>query len=222
MSPSRSTRSATAASEVRTWASRTVRRVTGRRTIGEEHQQLRAAGLLTVGRFSYTPPRIRVWGDPEQLAAAGTRVSIGAFCSIGPEVELLVNGGHRTDWVTTFPLRLRLGLEGAGQDGTPTGRGGITIGNDVWIGMRTLVMDGADVGDGAVVAAGSVVTGRVRPYAVVAGAPAREVRRRFTDDQVERLLALRWWDWPLERIRAEVDQLCSPDVEALLARVDGG
>jgi carbonic anhydrase/acetyltransferase-like protein (isoleucine patch superfamily) len=90
----------------------------------------------------------------------------------------------------------------------------------VWIGSDALIFAGVTIGDGAVIGARAVVTRPVRPYAVVVGAPAREVRRRFSDEQVDALLKLRWWDWPPERVRAHVDLLSSPDVEALLAAAD--
>src|ERR687890_149200 len=75
-------------------------------------------------------------------------------------------------------------------------RGDTVVGNDVWLGYEAIVMAGVTIGDGAIVAAGSVVAGDVPPYAIVAGNPARVVRSRFAEEDVQRLLRAAWWDWP--------------------------
>ncbi|MGH3870127.1 MAG: CatB-related O-acetyltransferase [Pseudonocardiaceae bacterium] len=163
-----------------------------------------------MGHRSYNTPRIlRYKGDVEQ-------VTIGSYCSIADEVEIFAGGNHRADWVSTFPFRILLDLPGAFQDGCPESRGPVAIGNDVWIGRGATIMSGVTIGDGATVAARAVVAKDVRPYAIVAGNPAREIRRRFSDDIVERLLRVQWWTWSEEAIIAAVPLLCSPDVEAFL------
>lgn len=169
-------------------------------------------GIASVGRHSYGEPTFHVW--PGQRS----RLRVGAFCSFAPGVQIFGGGRHRVDWVTTYPLRIRWDLHGAHTDGHPAPGRDVTIGNDVWIGAEAVVLDGVTIGDGAAVATRSVVTKDVRPYAIVGGNPARELRLRFPDEQVEALLALRWWDWPDERIRERVGELCSPDVAAFLQR----
>ncbi len=126
-------------------------------------------------------------------------------------------GNHRIDWVTTFPFRAVYGLEGAYADGHPETKGDIEIGSDVWIGRGARVMSGVTIGHGAVVAAYSVVTKDVRPYAIVAGVPASERRRRFTDEQITALLQIAWWDWPMGRILASVPILCAGRIEEFVA-----
>jgi acetyltransferase-like isoleucine patch superfamily enzyme len=180
-------------------------------------EELIEAGLLEIGRFTYQRPLVRVWSPPAQLAGQGMTVTIGSFSSIGPGVEIFVDSDHRPDWVTTFPLRIRLGLDGAHLDGTPRARGPVKIGNDVWIGGHSLILSGVTIGDGAVVAAGSVVSRDVRPYAIVAGVPATERRRRFPDDVVDELMDIQWWEWPTDDVIASVDLLCADDVGAFLA-----
>jgi acetyltransferase-like isoleucine patch superfamily enzyme len=180
-------------------------RISRRRTAWQ-HQP----GLASVGRFSYGAPSV------QRHEGETATVSIGSFVAIARDVVMIPAGNHRVDWVTTFPLRIMLGLEGAGVDGHPASRGDITVGNDVWIGYGATILSGVTIGDGAVVGARAVVARDVRPYAIVVGNPAREVRRRFDDATVERLLTLGWWDWPLEEIRRRVPLLCDQDVQRLL------
>ena len=173
----------------------------------EEYSQAR----LTMGRGTYGNPRVVTFpGDT-------ARVRIGSFTSIGRDVHLMDGGNHRTDWVTVFPFRAVYGLDGAYADGHPATKGDIEIGSDVWIGRGARVMSGVTIGDGAVVAAYSVVTRDVRPYAIVAGVPAREQRRRFIDEQIEALLEIAWWDWPMERIMASVPLLCDGRIDDFVA-----
>jgi acetyltransferase-like isoleucine patch superfamily enzyme len=199
---------------------RSARSLLRKAAAGEPSAALIDAGLLSIGSHSYQRPLVRVWGSPAELVEQGMTVTIGSFSSLGPGVEIFVDSDHRTDWVTTFPIRTRLGLEGAWHDGTPFARGPVTIGSDVWIGAHSLILSGVTIGDGAVVAAGSVVSRDVRPYAIAAGIPATERKRRFADDTVERLLDIRWWEWPTERIVDVVDLLCSDNIDAFLAYAD--
>jgi hypothetical protein len=151
------------------------------------------------------------------FAGSAVTVEIGSFCSIAANVTLLLGGGHNTDWVSTFPVREAFGLPGRFED-HPVYRGPTVIGNDVWIGRDALILDGITIGDGAVIGARAVVTKDVRPYAIVGGVPAREIRRRFTDEQVEALLDIAWWDWPEEQIVREVAALNGPNIDDFVAR----
>lgn len=179
-------------------------------------QSLVRAGRVTIGRHSYGLPEVVTFGGDQR-----TCLRIGNYVSMGRDVQFLLGGNHRVDWITTFPLRKRLGLPGADADGHPASKGDVAIGNDVWLGLGAQILSGVVIGDGAVVGAHAVVTRSVRPYAIVAGSPAREVRRRFNDEQVERLLKVAWWNWSDSKVRDEVEQLCNPDIEAFLARHDG-
>lgn len=174
-------------------------------------QEAVAAGRASVGRHSYGSFQVNVG------RGAHARVRVGSFCSIARGVEFAIGGNHRPDWVSTYPFRVMWDLPGAFTDGHPRPEPDIEVGNDVWIGTQALILSGARIGDGAVIGARAVVTGEVRPYAIVGGIPARELRRRFSDEQVQALLELRWWEWSDEKVRASVDLLCSPNVERLLA-----
>ena len=96
-------------------------------------------------------------------------------------------------------------------------KGDIVIGNDVWIGYEALIMAGVHIGDGAVIGARAVVTKDVPPYAIVGGVPAREIRKRFAPDVIARLLELKWWDWPMMKIRKELPSLMNGDCNRLQA-----
>ena len=178
--------------------------------------QLMDAGILTMGDYSYYAPTVHVFAGDSAV------VRIGKFSSIAAGTHFFVGGIHRTDWVTTFGLRAVFELPGAYEDGTPTSHGDIEVGNDCWIALEAVVLSGVTIGSGAVVGTRAVVTKDVRPYAIVAGNPAREVGRRFPDDQVEALLRIAWWDWPIEKILAHVPELSSPDLDAFIARFDPG
>ncbi|AGW13990.1 CatB-related O-acetyltransferase [Megalodesulfovibrio gigas] len=145
------------------------------------------------------------------------RVIIGRFCSIAAEVTALMVG-HRVDWVSTYPFTVLHAdwEELAGIHGHPAALGDLHIGHDVWIGHGATLLAGVTIGSGAVIGANAMVTKDVRPYAIVAGNPAREIRRRFTDAETDALLELAWWDWDLERIRSVVPYLVAGDVAALL------
>lgn len=167
---------------------------------------------IQVGRFTYGNPNFRIWGEDES-------VSIGSFCSIADEVAIFGGGEHNTQWVTTFPLRIALGHEGAHADGHPATRGPTLIGHDVWIGHGATIMSGVIVGNGAIIGARAVVAKDVPPFAVVVGNPAVVVRYRFTQSQIEVLQQIRWWDWPIERIIAKVPLLCGGSIEDFIATV---
>jgi acetyltransferase-like isoleucine patch superfamily enzyme len=171
-----------------------------------------ASGRATVGAHTGCGFKLYV-GRGERA-----HLRIGAYSSIATDSVFTLGGNHRPDWVSTFPFRVLWDMPGAWTDGHPRPEDDIVVGSDVWIGSEALILPGVKIGDGAVVGARAVVTRDVRPYAIVVGVPAREVRRRFSDEQVQALLDLRWWEWPVERIRANVDLLCAPDVDALLAR----
>ncbi|MFA6243590.1 MAG: CatB-related O-acetyltransferase [Candidatus Hydrogenedentales bacterium] len=153
---------------------------------------------VTIGKFTYGIRRSSI-----PILTSGTRISIGSYCSIAPGVVFVV-GRHRIENVSTFPFRAGF-LEGGRSDDEEIHPESITIGHDVWVGSRSLIVASATVGHGAVIAAGSVVVKDVPPYAVVAGVPARVVKMRFDPERVQKLLEIAWWDWPDARIRANID-----------------
>lgn len=161
---------------------------------------------IEVGEYTY-------YDDPDDPAAFETkavlygfgpeRLVIGRFCAIAAGVRFLMPGANHADLgPSTFPF----GVFGPPWDETmdlvmsAPSRGDTVVGNDVWLGHHALVLPGVTIGDGAVVASASVVTRDVPPYAVLAGNPARVVRMRYDEEDVERLLRAAWWDWPMDLV----------------------
>lgn len=177
-------------------------------------EELKRKGLLCVGAYSYGINHL----DIHQYRGSENQVIIGRYCSIGPNVTLIVGGNHPTAWVSTFPFRAKLQMTGAFSDGMPSSRGPIEIGSDVWIGTGSTVLSGVSIGHGAVVAAGAVVTRSVPPYAIVAGNPAAVVRIRFPQSIVDRLLLSLWWESEPDQLRPFVDCLSSDRAEEFLNR----
>ena len=175
---------------------------------------------IVVGDFSYYDDS----RGPEHFVARcvryhfpfiGDKLVIGKFVAIAQGTQFLMNGAnHPMHGISTFPFAM-LGFAEGPQDGTP--KGDTVIGNDVWIGREAVIMPGVTIGDGAIVGAHAVVARDVPPYAIVVGNPARVVKRRFADAVIERLLAIRWWDWPVERIVEHVALIRGADVDALAA-----
>lgn len=171
------------------------------------------ASKVRIGRFTYGFESLQVkqWGEAAPL-------DIGAFCSLGQGITIFLGGNHRADWITTFPFGhvFRDELGGADIVGHPATRGGVRIGNDVWIGEGATLMSGITIGDGAVIATRAVVTQDVPPYGIVGGNPARLIRKRFDEELIERLLRLSWWELPLDDIRRITHRLSQPPSAALL------
>lgn len=146
------------------------------------------------------------------------RLVIGKFCALGTGVRFIMNGAnHRMDGPSTFPFPTMGGSWAGHFDllaGLPN-RGDTVVGNDVWFGFGATVMPGVRIGHGAIIAAGSVVTGDVPDYGVVGGNPARLIRTRYDERAISRLLAVAWWDWPIACITEHLRTIMSGSVEDL-------
>jgi virginiamycin A acetyltransferase len=127
----------------------------------------------------------------------GDRLVIGKFCSIAAETTFVMNGGnHMTTWLTTYPFPIFGHGWESGEPPSWPRRGDTRVGSDVWIGYRATIMP-------------------VPPYAIVGGNPATVIRSRFDPVTVERLLAVAWWDWPIEKVTRHLSAICGGDVGAL-------
>ncbi len=151
----------------------------------------------------------------------GDRLKIGKFCSIACGAKFLfTSANHALGSLSTYPFPIffeEWGLDAKDIRQAWDKRGDIVIGNDVWIGFEAVILSGVTVGDGAIIGTRTVVTKDVPPYTIVGGAPARPIRRRFEDAVIEKLEALRWWDWDEEAIRRAIPAIQSGDLAALEA-----
>ncbi len=159
---------------------------------------------IEVGDYTYYDDPDEPLGFERRAVLYGfgpERLVIGRFCAIAAGVRFLMPGANHADvGPSTFPFGI-FGEPWAARTmdlvmGAPS-RGDTVVGHDVWLGYRALVLPGVRIGHGAVVAAASVVTADVAPYAIVAGNPARLIRHRFGEADVARLLRAAWWDWPI-------------------------
>lgn len=167
---------------------------------------------VSIGRGTYGVNRNTIQG-----LSPDAPVNIGNFCSFGQETLIFSKADHALNLPSTFPLRtLLLHPERGDQDAVT--KGAVSIGHDVWVGARAMILSGVTIGNGAVIGAGTLVTKNVPPYAIFAGNPAQLVRYRFTEDQIEALQRIAWWDWPDTKIRDFEAQLYG-DIDAFIDTV---
>lgn len=144
----------------------------------------------------------------------GDKLIIGKFCQIGAGVEFVMSGAnHQMNAVSTYPFY----IFGSWDQSAPSKedlpfKGDTVVGNDVWIGQNSTILPGVHIGDGAIIGLNSVVTRDVPPYTIVAGNPAKTVRKRFDDELIDLLLKLKWWDKSVEEINALIPLLSCSDL----------
>ncbi|SDK88808.1 virginiamycin A acetyltransferase [Glycomyces sambucus] len=185
---------------------------------------------IEVGEYTY-------YDDPDAATEFETRnvlygygpekLRIGRYCALATGTRFIMAGAdHPMVGVSTFPFAI---FGGDWAESTldivmnVTSRGDTTVGNDVWTGYNTTIMPGVTIGDGAIIASGAVVTADVAPYTIVGGNPAKPIRKRFGDAEIEQLLAAAWWDWPVELVTAHARTIMSgtPADIAGIAKAEG-
>lgn len=177
---------------------------------------------IIAGEYTY-------YDDPEDAAGFernvlyhypvyGDKLILGKFCAIARGATFIMNGAfHKMSGISTYPFS----LFGHGWEAVMPRledlplRGDTVIGNDVWIGYNALIMAGVKIGNGAIIAAQSVVVKDVPPYEIVGGNPAQPIRKRFSDQDIAALQAIRWWDWDAEKITRNLALITSADIAAL-------
>jgi acetyltransferase-like isoleucine patch superfamily enzyme len=167
---------------------------------------------MKVGKYTYGHNEINVmsWSSDSELI-------IGSFCSIADKVKIFLGGNHRSDWITTFPFtHIHENVFSLDEKTDhPKSNGDVIIGNDVWVGYESTITSGIKIGDGAVIAANSVVVKDVEPYTIVGGNPAKVIKKRFSDDIINDLLELKWWEWSDEKINENLNILCSDNFDKI-------
>lgn len=153
----------------------------------------------------------------------GDKLVIGKFCAIAHGVEFIMgSANHRMSSLTTYPFNV---FGGTWEKQTPSHlsqlprKGDIIIGNDVWIGRQSRIMPGVTIGDGAVIAAGSIVVKDIPPYAIFGGNPAQHIKMRFDERSIALLEKIKWWDFPRDKLDAFLPALCDEDIESALIRL---
>lgn len=173
---------------------------------------------LSIGDYSYgTPALLYNSGDPH------AKLTIGKFCCFADEVQIFLgcHGRHHYDFLSSYPMGMLFGVPARPYSSSAIrGDLSVSIGSDVWIGRRSTIMAGVRIGHGSVVGACSLVIKEVDPYSIIAGVPAKPIRTRFTQRQIERLLAAEWWNLPEDVLRRHIDQFYTADIEAALATLE--
>ncbi|MFZ6680953.1 Vat family streptogramin A O-acetyltransferase [Undibacterium sp. Tian12W] len=150
----------------------------------------------------------------------GDKLIIGKFCALARGVKFIMNGAnHNMAGISTYPFQ----IFGNGWEKTPMDleslpyKGDTIIGNDVWIGYEALIMPGVKIGNGAIISSRSVVVADVPAYTIVGGNPAKPIRQRFSDDVIDTLEQIAWWNWPVEKISRYISVIIAGDIGALKA-----
>jgi acetyltransferase-like isoleucine patch superfamily enzyme/pimeloyl-ACP methyl ester carboxylesterase len=171
--------------------------------------------IYDIGDFSYGVPIVVRHNQPDEPA----RLTIGSYCTIAHDVNIYLGSYHKHDTFTIYPFSMpdwgSLFPSTRSITKYSSTRGGVRIGNDVWIGAHSVILSGVTIGDGAVIGAGSVVSRNVAPYEVWAGNPAEFRKYRFSDEISNRLLRLRWWDWSKTLVEANAHEIMSGSEESL-------
>ena len=148
------------------------------------------------------------------------KLIIGKFCSIACGARFIFNSAnHSLSSLSTYPFPIffeEWNLDGKDIKNAWDNKGDIVIGNDVWIGYEAVLLAGVTIGDGAVIGTRAVVTKDVPPYTIVGGVPAKPIRKRFSQEAIDALLKMKWWDWPKERIAQHITDIQSGNIEYLL------
>ena len=176
---------------------------------------------IIVGDFTYYSGRDFQSRVTHHYDFVGDRLIIGRFCQIASGVEFVMNGAnHQMNAATTYPFYTMAGWEQPAPALTELPlKGDTVIGSDVWIGQNAVILPGVHVGDGVIIGANSVVGSDVEAYTVVAGNPAKPIRRRFDDELTGFLERLRWWDRSVEEIRTLIPVLTCSDLEKVKAEI---
>jgi acetyltransferase-like isoleucine patch superfamily enzyme len=162
---------------------------------------------MEMGKYSYGRPNIR-WSNKD------AKLIIGKYCSIASNVNIYLGGNHNINHITTYPFgHIYNDIFKINNTKHPSTRGDVIIGNDVWIADNVTIMSGVTINDGAVICNNSHVIKDVLPYSITGGNPAKHIKYRFTDEQIQKLLLIKWWDFPEEKLNKYLNLLCSENID---------
>tara|TARA_A100001011_G_C13879769_1_gene662464 strand:- start:28 stop:585 length:558 start_codon:yes stop_codon:yes gene_type:complete len=180
----------------------------------KKHWTDKYKNYLSIGDYTYGLDRSSLIG-----LDISSKLKIGKFCSFGPEVKIFLNSDHPTNLPSTFPLKTLLLQKSPWPNQDVISKGDVSIGSDVWVGARSMIMSGINIGHGAIVAAGSIVTKDVGPYEMVGGVPAKTIKFRFTKKQIQAMLRIQWWNWSDNKIKEEISLFYS-DISKFIKKFD--
>lgn len=198
----------------------TVFPVPGCRTVTYVKPTIRHPDII-VGDFTYFSDADFEKHVTHHYAFNGDKLIIGKFCQIASGVDFVMNGAnHQMNAVSTYPFYI---FEGWTQKVPSLSelpiKGDTVVGNDVWIGQNATILPGVHIGDGAIIGMNSVVGSDVAPYTIVAGNPARIIRKRFDDELIEIMLKLKWWDKSIDEIEDLIPLLSNSDLDFVKAEL---
>ena len=175
---------------------------------------------MKVGEYTYasahTPPEDWAFHlAPYLFPQSPETLTIGKFCQIADGVTFITSSAnHRYDGFSSFPIAVFLDMD-RNRPSMPEAGPDTTIGHDVWIGQGATILPGADIGTGCIIGAKAVVSGAYPPYTILAGNPAKPLRRRFDDATIAALLEIGWWHWPIDAVVSAEAAICGADLKAL-------
>jgi virginiamycin A acetyltransferase len=187
--------------------------------------------IIEVGDYTYYATTANATKDSSNFenenvlyAFDGARLVFGKFCQLAQDCKFMLQfADHHMNSFTTYPLFWnKLEEVNSYFECIPDKKyfikeyGPTLIGNDVWIGYDALIMPSVKIGDGAIIGARSLVTKDVEPYTIVAGNPAKVIRKRFPQQTIDKLLKIQWWNWEIEKIMMHYDDIMNCEIDKLV------
>jgi len=163
---------------------------------------------VEMGKYSY--------GNIEEFGRG--EIVVGKFCSMALDIKAVFFNDHRMDWISTYQFAKKWGLPEVDDEGSIGSNRLIIIENDVWIGRGVTLLPGAQICNGAVVGAFSIVAGTIPPYTIAVGNPAKPFRKRFSDKQIQKLLQIQWWNWKDKKIKRFAYLLSSTNIDKFISK----
>ena len=181
-----------------------------------DHPNIQIGDYTYFNDFRLPVKDVRQLLVPYLHPAAPEKLIIGKFVQIAHGVQIITSSAnHQMDGFSAYPFAIFGEPWSSSYQAKWPNKGDTIIGNDVWIGHQALIMPAVKIGDGAIIASRSVVTKDVPPYSIVAGNPAKVIRKRFDDNTVASLLEIKWWNWPVDKITQNIDAIVAADIDAL-------
>jgi acetyltransferase-like isoleucine patch superfamily enzyme len=171
---------------------------------------------MSIGKYTHGSPNVYRANNDDDV-----ELVIGNFCFISDNVNIYLGGSDRSKWVTAYPFG-HIHTEKFNNFNwvyNSKRKGDVIIGNDVWIGANVVILSGVNIGDGSVILNNSHVVKDIEPYSIVGGNPAKKIKNRFTPEQIEKLLKIKWWYWDDEMINQYISLLCNENIEDFILAV---